>query len=210
MGVHRVGIDRPAELRVPSVGTFEGMWEKRAELQPGIASGDGRLSCAELTCQKGGDAHSGNDCLMCGRFRGWRAGPEGSVVLRCRWSNQDPVWARMTRAQAIVAIPPTLACDAADALAERSGVRHLLVTDGAELVGVVCRADLAGAGDRPVSDVMATEVFAIDANGTLGDAVSAMAALHIGCLPVMMQSMVVGVITRGDLIHAGVSESLFR
>ncbi len=209
MGVHRVGTDRPAELRVDSVGPFEGGWEIRAEVTPGVAAGDAQLSCARVICQKGGDEQTGNDCLMCGRYRGWRAGPGRDVVtIRCRWSHLDPVWARMTRAGVICCVPPSLACDAADELALRNGVRHLLVTDGGELVGMLCRCDLFAAGDRPVSERMSTEVFAIDAGGSLGEAVAAMSALKIGCLPVFMQSMVVGILTRGDLRRAGVEESL--
>src|SRR4051794_5723079 len=94
MGVHRVGTDRPAELRVEGVGPFEGGWQIRAQVTPGVATGDERLSCARVTCQKGGDECTGNDCLMCGRFRGWQAGPGQDVVtLRCRWSHLDPIWA---------------------------------------------------------------------------------------------------------------------
>jgi CBS domain-containing protein len=82
-------------------------------------------------------------------------------------------------------------------------VHRLLVLDGSELVGVVSRRDLAGSGDCPVSQVMGPEVFAIDASAQLGEAAAAFEALNIGCLPVVREGRLVGVLTQGDLRRAG-------
>jgi hypothetical protein len=55
---------------------------------------------------------------------------------------------------------------------------------------------------------MSREVFVIDADASLNEAVAGMAALQIGCLPVVQKGDLVGVITRGDLRRAGIDEAL--
>jgi hypothetical protein len=211
MGVHLVGVDRPAEVRILRVGPFEGHFEVKATVPAGCPEPEERLICARLSCQKGGRELTGEDCLMCSRFRGWRDGPDArSITISCAWSHHDPVWARMTEGTALLAVAPDATCRDADEAARRADVRHVLAVNQEDrLVGILCRCDLVGAPpDAPVSAYMSQEIFAIPRNATLEDAVSALAGLRIGCLPVVSDGIVVGIITRGDLRRAGVSEQL--
>jgi len=67
---------------------------------------------------------------------------------------------------------------------------------------------VGAAEDRRLGDCMSREIFVIDADATLGEAVAAVATLQIGCLPVVSAGELVGIITRGDLRRAGIEESL--
>ena len=65
-------------------------------------------------------------------------------------------------------------------------------------------ADLARPGT--LREVMSQEVMAIEPSATLGEAAAAMAALGIGCLPVVSERLVAGIVTLGDLRRFGVPE----
>jgi hypothetical protein len=162
-----------------------------------------------VDCQAGADAKTGLDCLMCHRFRGWDLRPDGEVMIRCQWSNEDPVIARMTLPAALATVQASASCAEADEAARRAGVRHLLVLDGSHLVGVLCRCDLVDAPPRdPVAALMPEDLFALDSAANLGVAAAAMSRLGVGMLPVVTDKLVLGVITRGDLRRAGAPEEL--
>jgi CBS domain-containing protein len=55
---------------------------------------------------------------------------------------------------------------------------------------------------------MTRDVLAIHPEATLGEAVAAMRAFQIDCLPVVDRDLLVGALTRGDLRRAGVAEEL--
>ena len=55
-------------------------------------------------------------------------------------------------------------------------------------------------GSMPVSEVMSKEVHTIDADITLKEAVVAMVQNDVNRLPVMQGSVLVGIVTRGDVI----------
>jgi predicted transcriptional regulator len=117
----------------------------------------------------------------------------------------------MTPASALVTVAPSLTCDEADELARSNGVHHLLVASAGRLVGVVCRCDLRqDLSDAPISGLLKTDVFAIGAHEPLAAAARAMAELRIGCLPVVAEDLLVGVITRSDLEQAGVPRERLR
>ena len=204
MGVRMVGSRPPADILVAPIA-FDGLCEVRAEVPSGWPEGEERFVCARFRCQKGGAERTGNDCLLCEHYRGWNDGPGPSrVTISCGWSSEAPVWQRMTKASALVAVRPDLPVGEALKLAIANDVHHLLVTDDEETVGVVCRCDLgARRGDQPVSACVAPNVFAIASSATLGEAAGAMAELGIGCLPVLEQDRLAGVITRGDLFRVG-------
>ncbi len=209
MGVQLVGSGETADVRMTPLGPFGGISEVRARV-PGFPEAEERLVCARLRCQKGGPEITGNDCLMCSRFRGWQDGPTPlEITIHCAWSHLAPVWARMTRLPALVTIPLGKSCGVADELARSSNVHHLVITAAGCLVGVVCRCDLRShSSNEPVDSLLAQKVFAIRSNATLGEAVAALAELGIGCLPVVEDGALVGVITRGDLKRAGAPAEL--
>jgi acetoin utilization protein AcuB len=200
MGVRMVGSNV-----VVSPIAFNGCCEVRGRVPPGCPEVEERLVCSRFRCQKGGPERTGNDCLVCSRYRGWRDGPGTSTVtVTCGWSSEAPVWQCMTRDSALVTVPPTLTVGEATEQAIAAEVHHLLVTENDQLVGVVCRCDLDGhRRDWPLSACISTEVFAIESSATLAVAAGAMADLGVGCLPVLEQGRLVGVITDGDLFAVG-------
>jgi acetoin utilization protein AcuB len=177
----------------------------RGEVPPGCPELEERLVCARFECRKGEPAHSGNDCLMCDHYRGWRDGPGPShVSVTCGWSSDSPVWQRMTHAPALVTVPPELTVAEAIERASDAEVHHVLVTADEQLLGVMCRCDLSARRfDERVSACVALEVYAIESSATLGEAAGAMASLGIGCLPVLEKGRLVGVITHSDLFSIG-------
>ena len=98
----------------------------------------------------------------------------------------------------------------AEAVMRRGRFRHLPVVAGGELVGVVSERDLHGAegGDdavrrgRPVRTVMTADVLTIGPNDPLEQAARLMLENKIGCLPVVEDGALVGVITESDIFRA--------
>ena len=81
-------------------------------------------------------------------------------------------------------------------------IHHLLVMDDGMVVGVVSMRDIGGKPDSmQVSEFMAREVASIDADATLRRAASLMIRSTTGCLPVMENGRVAGIITTTDLMR---------
>lgn len=185
---------------------FRGVRRTYGEVEEGAPS----LSAARVDCQIGVE-HTGSGCERCPRLLSWTKGPtEREVTLRCAWLHTDPVADRMTAARGIVAVSSSRRCVEADRVAAREGVHRLLVSDRGTLVGIVCRCDLERALSERVGAVMQRDVHVIDAAATLADAAAMMRALDVGCLPVSRGSRLVGIITRGDLVRAGLPAEAFR
>ena len=89
------------------------------------------------------------------------------------------------------------------------GIRHLVVKNDSELVGVLSQRDL-GAPDqfdfrekRRVAEVMTTHVVTASPDMSLKQAANLMRGRTIGCLPVVEEghpSRLVGIITVSDLL----------
>ena len=202
MGCRVVRLKTEVRERVLEQFRFRGVRRTYGEVEEGPAT----LCAARVDCQLGVE-HHGRDCESCPRLLSWTVGPnEREVTLRCAWLHTDPVADRMTAAAAIVAVTPARHCHEADRLAASEGVHRLLVVERDRVVGIVCRCDLQRAPSERVLDVMQREVAVIDATATLGEAAAMMRLLHIGCLPVARDGRLVGLITRGDLLRAGLRE----
>jgi acetoin utilization protein AcuB len=117
-------------------------------------------------------------------------------------------------ADAMTARPVTVAPDATVAAARsamrRGRFRHLPVVAGAELVGVVAQSDLAvpsGApvevaeslGERPLTEVMTTEPVTVWPDEPVEVAARLLVDNGIGCLPVVADDGLVGILTESDL-----------
>jgi acetoin utilization protein AcuB len=115
----------------------------------------------------------------------------------------------MTPASQLVTVPPNASLGAADELARAQQLHHLLVVDAGRLMGVVCRCELAPAAPGvPVAERLGEDLFVIASNASLGEALAAMRALGVGCLPVLADNLLVGILTRGDLRRVGVPREL--
>jgi CBS domain-containing membrane protein len=107
----------------------------------------------------------------------------------------------------------------ADDLMQLGRIRHLPVLDddGKELVGIVSQRDLfrgalaraLGYGQHAsrkildtllVKDVMTTDVITTGPQTSLGEAAKVMMERKIGCLPVVQDGRLVGIITEGDFV----------
>jgi acetoin utilization protein AcuB len=103
----------------------------------------------------------------------------------------------------VVRIGPQAAPARAIDLADASGVEHLVVTRGDELVGVLCTCDLWDVAGAQIGSVMARSPIVIPADATIARAAELATLTGVGCLPVMWDGRVVGIVTRGDLARAG-------
>ncbi|MBE0605904.1 MAG: CBS domain-containing protein [Deltaproteobacteria bacterium] len=91
---------------------------------------------------------------------------------------------------------------------------HLPVVEGGRLVGILSDADLRNAsfaampaeggpaGDRPVREVMRTEVWSVTPDDSVEDALLILTREKFGALPVLSGDRLVGIITRADLLNA--------
>lgn len=87
------------------------------------------------------------------------------------------------------------------------GFRHLLVIDDGRLVGVLSRRDLleADAEHDPwttVDDRMEPPLETVGTDAELAEVADRMARQRVGCVPVLEDRRVVGLLTRTDLIQA--------
>jgi len=97
-------------------------------------------------------------------------------------------------------------------------IRHLPVVDGSRLVGLVSERDLfrsslahalgyGGSASRNlmkalrIKDIMVREVATISPEAKLFDAVKLMMEKKIGCLPVVEDDRLVGLITETDILQ---------
>jgi acetoin utilization protein AcuB len=86
---------------------------------------------------------------------------------------------------------------------KRQEVRHLLVTDGASVVGVLSERDVSrrrGNGTLKVRDAMSTPVVIAGPRTNVREAANLMRGNRIGCLPIVDGGQPVGVITVSDLL----------
>ena len=109
-----------------------------------------------------------------------------------------------------VTVAPEATVAAARSAMRRGRFRHLPVVAGAELVGVVAAGDLQawpGApleaaeslADRPVTEVMSTEPVTVWPDEPVEVAARLLVEHAIGCLPVVADEGLVGILTESDL-----------
>ncbi|MBA3424266.1 MAG: CBS domain-containing protein, partial [Rubrobacter sp.] len=115
----------------------------------------------------------------------------------------------------VVRITPDTTAVRALALCRERRIRHLPVTDGDSLVGVVSDRDLRSAtpvlGDPEraaalerirASEVMTREPVTAHPDDPIESAANAMRERWIGCLPVLEDDELVGIITSSDVMEA--------
>lgn len=85
-------------------------------------------------------------------------------------------------------------------------IRHFVVMKGKRVVGVISDRDLGGRGgasvrrDHTVADLMAEDVVSAGPDTTLRQAANLMRGRTIGCLPVLEDGRLVGIVTITDIL----------
>jgi predicted transcriptional regulator len=84
-------------------------------------------------------------------------------------------------------------------------IRHLVVMEDRRVVGILSERDLGGAGGdslrrgKSVADLMSRQVVTAAPTATVREAANLMRARAIGCLPIVEDSKLVGIVTLMDL-----------
>ena len=105
----------------------------------------------------------------------------------------------------VESISPNESAETAWARMRSRRIRHLVVLDKGQVVGVVSDRDLAGPGAfrqiESVGDVMSAPVVSGHPEMTLRQAANRLRGRSIGCLPVMEDDELVGILTTTDLLE---------
>ena len=116
---------------------------------------------------------------------------EGVGVVR-DWMTRDPV-----------VVSPAAQVGQVVGLMRGQGIRHVLVMDGEELVGIVSDRDVRGlSAASTVVHAMSEIPFTVEPATGLTEAAHAMLDRKIGALPVLDGARPVGILTRADALEA--------
>lgn len=108
---------------------------------------------------------------------------------------------------AVRSVAPELAAEEAHALMRHHALHHLVVMDGDQVVGVISSEDLGGSRglrtrrDRRVADLMSPKPVTAPPDMTVRRAANLMRGRTIGCLPVVEDDRLLGIVTTSDLIE---------
>lgn len=80
-------------------------------------------------------------------------------------------------------------------------IRHLVVMRGRKVAGVVSDRDVGSAKDRTVGDMMTAHAVAAAPETTLRKAANLLRGRSIGCLPVIEDGKLVGILTITDVLE---------
>lgn len=90
---------------------------------------------------------------------------------------------------------------------QKGRLRHLVVVHGRRIVGVLSATDLGSEtqgrrSERTVGELMTPDPELIDANATLRQAANKLRGNVVGCLPVLRDGRVIGVVTATEILEA--------
>lgn len=199
------------ERQARSRTTFEGIREIVAEVRPTpgapMMRSDAILESARINCQVGGAAHDGAYCKECTRFVNWVPSADRSkVTIRCLWNESDLASDLMACTSNLVTTRPDAPMAEAVAAARCLNAAYLLIESAGRFEGVIYEQDM-DAGEL-VRDRMVRPSWALPPTATLREVVDVMLAHDTDFVPVVANDTLLGVITRADLIGAGL-ESAF-
>lgn len=106
----------------------------------------------------------------------------------------------------VVTIGPDEPASDAWSRMQKKRIRHLVVTEGSRLLGVISDRDLGGRGgasvrrNRTVRDLMTPEAATVTPGATLRQAANLMRGRLVGSLPVIEDERVVGIVTATDVL----------
>jgi len=98
-------------------------------------------------------------------------------------------------------VPPEESVDSAIRRMRNARVRHLVVVRGRRVLGVLSDRDLGLETDKSVGDVMTAHAVSASPDMTIRKAANLLRGRSIGCLPVMEDGNLVGIVTTTDLLE---------
>jgi CBS domain-containing membrane protein len=119
----------------------------------------------------------------------------------------------------LITVPPTATLAEARALMQEGRIHHLPVTDNNKLVGLVTLTNVLAATDSflrddrsrihanqiRVEEAMVEDVATVDINASLRQAALFLEKHQIGCLPVMADGDLAGIITDTDFVAVAIN-----
>jgi len=119
----------------------------------------------------------------------------------------------------LVTVPPSATLAEARTLMQGNTIHHLPVTDDGDIVGLVTITNVLAATDSflrddrhrihaneiIVGDVMVKDVATVDVNASLRQAALFLEKHQIGCLPVLDDGNLVGIITETDFVAVAIN-----
>ena len=109
--------------------------------------------------------------------------------------------------EGVQTVPATMPARDAWELMRRKRIHHLVVTERREVLGVLSDRDIggrAGTGVRTghtVADLMTRHVVTVGRNETIRAVANMMRGRTIGCMPVVDEDRLVGIVTVSDLLQ---------
>jgi acetoin utilization protein AcuB len=105
----------------------------------------------------------------------------------------------------VFTLPAEASEDEAIELMSRERIHHVVIVRGGKVVGVVSDRDLEASATRfrikrPVGDLMAPSVVSAAGRTTVREAANLMRGRTIGCLPVVEDGKLAGIVTVSDLL----------
>jgi acetoin utilization protein AcuB len=103
-------------------------------------------------------------------------------------------------------IAPDLPAEVAWEVMARAGIRHLVVMEDGQLVGILSERDLGGQKgtsarrNRLVVELMTPHAVTAGPRATVREAANLLRGHVIGCLPIIDDGQVVGIVTTTDLL----------
>ncbi len=105
----------------------------------------------------------------------------------------------------VESISPRESAEAAWSRMRTRRIRHLVVMNAGEVIGILSDRDVAGAGSlrqvETVGDVMSSPVVSGHPEMTLREAANRLRGHSIGCLPILEDEKLVGIVTTTDLLE---------
>jgi CBS domain-containing membrane protein len=182
-------------------------WTKRARCGGGAMA---RKACVVVPLV-------GSGCAAPGRRRGWRALVEVARLFHTTPYMSAPILVQTIMSHPVIAVQSDHSIHFAISLMRSERIRHLPVVDGHRLVGLVTQRDLLSAESSllsapfdalhseeslsvPVSEVMRTSVWSVDVDTPVLEAARIMRDHKFGCLPVLDEEKLVGIVTAEDFL----------